>query len=154
MPETTFIGTGLRVNYHKSSIYPINVPNQKLELLTNTFQCKIGSLPFAYLGLPMGLRKPNLEAFLPLIQKIEKRLSSTSTFLSQAGRLQMVNAVFHPSPHILHAHTQTPKIGDQAYKQIQKTMPLEGRRHQCKEATTGCLEISMYTKQARWTGGN
>jgi hypothetical protein len=90
--------TVLRVNYHKSNIYPINVPNQKLELLASTFQCKIGSLSFTYLGLPMGLRKPNLEAFLPLNQKIEKRQLSTSTFLSQAGRLQMVNAVFSSLP--------------------------------------------------------
>jgi hypothetical protein len=42
----------------------------------------------------MGLRKPNLGAFLPLIQKVEKRLSSTSIFLAQARRLQMVSAVF------------------------------------------------------------
>jgi hypothetical protein len=51
-------------------------------------------MPFTYLGLHLGLQRPNLGAFLPLIQKIEKRLASTSIFLSQAGRLQMVNAVF------------------------------------------------------------
>lgn len=86
--------TRLKVNYHKSNIYPINVPEAKMEILANTFQCKIRSYPFTYLGLPMGLTKPKLESFLPLVQKIERRLSSTSQFLSLAGRLQMVNTLF------------------------------------------------------------
>jgi hypothetical protein len=72
--------TGLHVNYHKSNIYPINVSNQKMAILANTFHCKVGSMPFTYLGLPLGLKKPNLGAFLPLIQKIERRLASTSIF--------------------------------------------------------------------------
>jgi hypothetical protein len=65
--------TGLHVNYHKSNIYPISVTDQKMEILANTFHCKIGSMPFTYLGLPLGLQRPNLGAFLPLIQKIEKK---------------------------------------------------------------------------------
>jgi hypothetical protein len=59
--------TGLHVNYHKSNIYPINVSDQKMEILANMFHCKIGSMSFTYLGLPLGLKKPNLGAFLPLI---------------------------------------------------------------------------------------
>jgi hypothetical protein len=74
--------TGLHVNYHKSNIYPINVSDQKLAILANTFHRKVGTMPFTYLGLPLGLKKPNLGAFLPLIQKIERRLTSTSIFLS------------------------------------------------------------------------
>ena len=59
--------TRLHVNYHKSNLYPINVMDQKMEILANTFHCKIGSMSFTYLGLPLGLKKPNLGAFLPLI---------------------------------------------------------------------------------------
>lgn len=101
--------TGLHVNYHKSNIYPINVTDQKMEILANTFHCKIGSLPFTYLGLPLGLQRPKLGAFLPLIQKIEKRLASTSIFLSQAGRLQMVNAVFSSLPTYYMCTLKLPK---------------------------------------------
>jgi hypothetical protein len=101
--------TGLHVNYHKSNIYPINVSDQKMEILANTFHCKIGSMSFTYLGLPLGLKKPNLGAFLPLIQKIEKRLVTTSVFLSQAGRLQMVNAVFSSLPTYYMCTLKLPK---------------------------------------------
>jgi hypothetical protein len=79
-------------------MYLINVIEQQMLLLANTFQCQIGTLPFTNLGLPMGLCKPKLDAFLPLIQKIGIRLPSTSNFLSQAGLLQMVNAVFSSLP--------------------------------------------------------
>jgi hypothetical protein len=90
--------TGLRVNYHKSYIYPLNVDSTKIEILARTFDCQIGSYPFTYLGLPMGPSKPKSEDFLPLIQRIEKRLLSTSMFLNQAGRLEMVNSVLSALP--------------------------------------------------------
>jgi hypothetical protein len=57
----------------------------------------------------LGLQRPNLGAFLPLIQKIEKRLASTSVFLSQAGRLQMVNAVFSSLPTYFMCTLKLPK---------------------------------------------
>jgi hypothetical protein len=82
--------TGLHVNYHKSNIYPINVTDQKMEILANTFHCKIGSLPFTYLGLPLGLQRPKLGAFLPLIQKIEKRLALSGTIIR--GTLKAPNS--------------------------------------------------------------
>jgi hypothetical protein len=90
--------TRLHVNYQKSNIYSCNVSNEIMEILAKTFNCKIGTYPFTYMGLPMGFTKPRIDSFLPLIQKIEKRLSTTSLFLSQAGRLQMVNVVFTSLP--------------------------------------------------------
>jgi hypothetical protein len=90
--------TGLSVNYNKSSMYPINVNPEKIEILSRTFNCQIGSMPCTYLGLPLGFSKPRLHHFLPLIQRIEKRLSCTSNFLSQAGRLELVNSVFSALP--------------------------------------------------------
>jgi len=60
--------------------------------------CKEGSLPFTYLGLPLGITKPKVEDFLPLVSKCERRLQAISMFLSQEGRLQMTNAVFTAMP--------------------------------------------------------
>jgi len=52
-----------------------------------------GSLPFTYLGLPLRLSKPKVKEFLPLVNRCERRLVSTSSFLSQAGRLELTNLV-------------------------------------------------------------
>jgi hypothetical protein len=67
--------TGLRANYQKSYIYPLNVDSLKMEIFVRTLDCQIGSYPFTYLGLPMGSSKPKLEDFLPLVQRIEKEAS-------------------------------------------------------------------------------
>jgi hypothetical protein len=58
-------------------------------------------MPFTYLGVPLGLSKPKICHFLPLIHRIEKRLSCTSALLSQAGRLELVNSVFSALPTFL-----------------------------------------------------
>jgi hypothetical protein len=41
----------------------------------------------------MGTSKPKVDDFIPLVQRIERRLTSTSNFLTQVGRLEMVNSV-------------------------------------------------------------
>jgi hypothetical protein len=46
--------TGLRVNYAKSFMVPINTSQEKLQPLARTFNCETGSLPFTYLGLPLS----------------------------------------------------------------------------------------------------
>ena len=46
--------TGLHINYHKSSMMPINVDMDQMTLLAQRFGCQIGTLPFTYLGLPVG----------------------------------------------------------------------------------------------------
>jgi hypothetical protein len=46
--------TGLKVNFSKSSLIPINVDPTKATLLAATVGCIVGSMPFTYLGLPVG----------------------------------------------------------------------------------------------------
>jgi hypothetical protein len=64
--------TSLKVKYVKSNIYPINVSVEKMDLLSKTFNCQIGSFPFTYLGLPLGNAKPRIQDFLPMVNRIEK----------------------------------------------------------------------------------
>ena len=90
--------TGLKVNYNKSMMVPLNMNDQALNILSASFNCAKRSLPFTYLGLPLGITKPKVEEFLPLVTKCERRLQATSMFLSQAGWLQMTNAVFTSLP--------------------------------------------------------
>jgi hypothetical protein len=46
----------------------------------------------------MGLTKPQVIDYAPLICRIERRLSASSQFLSYAGRLQLVNFVLSSLP--------------------------------------------------------
>lgn len=109
--------TGLRVNYSKSMMVPINLNNERLVHLARTFGCQTGSFPFTYLGLPMGLTKPKVDDFLPLISKCEKRLSFISPFLNQAGRLELTNSVLTALPTYTICSIVLPKA---VIKQIDK----------------------------------
>ena len=90
--------TGLKVNYAKSMMVPINVFEHKMNILASTFGCSIGSLPFTYLGLPLSITKPTIADFWPLVSKCERMLVTISSFMSQAGRLQMTNVVLSALP--------------------------------------------------------
>jgi hypothetical protein len=74
--------TGLKVNFQKPCLIPINVPSHRVPLLTGVFGCSEGKLPFTYLGIPLGTTKPLVRDYAPLICRIERKLSASSMFLS------------------------------------------------------------------------
>ena len=55
--------TGLKVNYSKSMMIHVNISEERLHILSQTFGCSKGSLPFTYLGLPLSLYKPSVADF-------------------------------------------------------------------------------------------
>jgi hypothetical protein len=85
--------TGLKVNYPKSNMVPINMNSDRLNHLAATFNCQVGCLPFTYLGLPLSNSKPTIQECLPLVHRVESRLTSTTMFVTQGGKLQLVNFV-------------------------------------------------------------
>lgn len=97
--------------------YPINVSEDRFHLLATTFGCSKGSLPFTYLGLPLSITKPTVADFWPLVTKCEQRLVSASSFLSQAGRLELTNAVLTALPTFAMSTFPLPKT---IIKQIDK----------------------------------
>jgi hypothetical protein len=79
----------------------LNLPSpqgSKLDHLARTFGCQPSSLPFTYLGLPVGTSKPSIELFEAMVNRVERRLIFTSIFLTQAGKLELVNSVLSSLP--------------------------------------------------------
>jgi len=103
------LASGLKINFAKSMMVPINVPEEKLNVLTSTFGCSKGVLPFTYLGLPLNIERPRVIDFMPMVNKCEKRLAGISTFLNMAGRLQITNAVFTALPTFFMCSLALPK---------------------------------------------
>jgi hypothetical protein len=52
--ETFAQSTGLKVNFSKSGMVPLNMSHEKADIMTGVFACKLQEMPFTYLGLPMG----------------------------------------------------------------------------------------------------
>jgi hypothetical protein len=64
------------VNFSKSRLIGVNVPTNFLERAASFLHCKIGSLPFVYLGLPVGANPRRVATWEPVVKTIEKRLFS------------------------------------------------------------------------------
>lgn len=86
------------MNFEKSFLVPINMNGDRAEHLAGVFGYKVGTMPFTYLGLPLGTTKPSLEEFSPMLNRIEKRITGISRFLSYHGRLILVNSVLSALP--------------------------------------------------------
>lgn len=92
------LATGLKVNYSKSCMMPINVADDKMADFASVFGCSIGTLPFTYLGMPLGTARPTMLDLAPVSDQIERRLNSCARFLPSGGRLTLVNSVLSALP--------------------------------------------------------
>lgn len=111
--------TGLRVNFDKSAMVPINIGNEVMQALAARLVYSIGSFHFTYLGLPLSLSKPKLEDFFLVIKRIDRRLSSCSTFLSYGDKLTLIKSVFVHLPIFFMCTLDLPKgIIDQINKAL------------------------------------
>jgi hypothetical protein len=97
--ESFALATGLRVNYAKSAMMPINISEIKLHEMASILGCSVGVLPFTYLGLPLGTTKPTIHGMSPLVSLVERRLNASARFLNYGGRLQFVQSVLSSLPN-------------------------------------------------------
>ena len=92
--------TGLVINFNKSTVIPMHVDSEAFQDMARILQCREGSFPQVYLGLPLSNVKLRLSAFAPLIAKADHYLAGwKATLLSTAGRVVLINSVL---AHICH----------------------------------------------------
>ena len=87
------LASGLQINFHKSSLFGINVKESWLEEAANSLQCKVGTLPFSYLGPPIGSNVSRIKVWEPIVDRMTKKLASwKGTLLSLGGRATLIKA--------------------------------------------------------------
>ena len=84
---------GLHINFHKSTLMTVNTAVDATERLAEVFGCKVGEMPFTYLGMPMGTAKPTVSDLMPLVASVERRLSTAASLLDLGSKLTLVNSV-------------------------------------------------------------
>ncbi len=91
--------SGLKINYVKSSLSPINLDPPEAAELASVFCCSIQDFPFTYLGLPLPPKPLRKSDYLPIIEKVDKRLAGwRAASLSRGGRLVLLNSVLSSIP--------------------------------------------------------
>ena len=68
--------------------------------IAELLQCPISAFPCTYLGLPLSFHKISHGLLIPVIHKVDKRLSGwLATFLSWGGRVTLINSVWVSIPN-------------------------------------------------------
>ncbi|GAU44755.1 hypothetical protein TSUD_246480 [Trifolium subterraneum] len=91
--------SGLKVNFHKSLLVGVNISDSWLGEAASALCCKVGKLPFLYLGLLIGGDPRRLGFWEPMLARLKKKLSGwKSRFLSFGGRLVLLKSVLTSLP--------------------------------------------------------
>jgi hypothetical protein len=67
--------SGMRINYHKSDLFTINLPEAYAKEFAHVFCCNLGSFPFKYLGVPLNFAKLRKEDLQPIIDHIIRKIT-------------------------------------------------------------------------------
>ncbi|XP_071741010.1 uncharacterized protein [Rutidosis leptorrhynchoides] len=89
-----FAVSGLKINLSKSSVYGVGISTQESSRMAAIMGCAPCSLPFKFLGLPVGQNMNREVGWEYIIKKVQKRLSSWKVnLLSFGGRLTLIKSV-------------------------------------------------------------
>ncbi|GAU33402.1 hypothetical protein TSUD_20950 [Trifolium subterraneum] len=87
--------SGLKINFVKSKLYGINVESSVLAAAATFLDCSYDSIPFKFLGIPVGANPRRKATWKPIVESMEKRLSSwNDRNLSIGGRLARIQRNF------------------------------------------------------------
>jgi hypothetical protein len=91
--------SGMRINYYKSDLTPINLDEEEIQDYIKIFCCKIEKFPFVYLRFPIHYEKLMRECIQPAVNKIMKRISGwKNSLLSYGARLVLLKACLASIP--------------------------------------------------------
>ena len=75
-----------RSNFHKSEVIVLKATIEEQLRAATMLNCKVGSFPFTYLGLPISDRKLTIEQWNFLVHKLSDRVEPwIGRFLSGGG---------------------------------------------------------------------
>jgi len=91
--------SGLKVNFNKSMLTGVNISSTWLVEAASVLNCRTDTIPFLYLGLPIGGDSRKLNFWKPVVERFTSRLSSwNNKFLSFGGRLVLLKYVMSSLP--------------------------------------------------------
>jgi hypothetical protein len=91
--------SGIKINYNKSSMVPVNLDEEKTLQYSRIFCCKMGSLPFKYLGVPLHYEKLRREDIQPIVDTVINRIPGwKGRLISYGARLVLLKACLASIP--------------------------------------------------------
>jgi hypothetical protein len=101
---------GMKINYHKSDLTPINLDPEDTKKYAQILCCEIGSFPFRYLRVPLNYEKLKREDIQPIVDRILSRISGwKGRLLSYGARHTLLRAFVASMPIYLMSVIKFPK---------------------------------------------
>ncbi|XP_058775212.1 uncharacterized protein LOC131649467 [Vicia villosa] len=91
--------SGLKINFHKSNFFGINIGEWLSTSATSFLSCKKGSFPFKFLGIWVGERANKTKVWKDVVTNIKSRLSKwKGRNISIGGRVTLIGSVLNAIP--------------------------------------------------------
>lgn len=93
------LASGLKVNFFKSNLFGVACNDESLGRFASSLHCKTSSLPFKYLGLPVGGNPRRISFWEPVLRRVRNRLALwKNKTLSFGGRICLIKSVLSSIP--------------------------------------------------------
>ena len=63
----------MKINFHKTEVYVFSFEYSEKLRLANMLNCALAELPMKYLGIPVSDKKLTINAFSPILLKMNKK---------------------------------------------------------------------------------
>lgn len=91
--------SGLKINFHKTSLCGVGVPEDNLQIFADTMGCQMHKLPIKYLGMPLGANPKRKSTWKPILDRFKSKLASWKRrYLSIGGRIVLIKSVLSSLP--------------------------------------------------------
>jgi len=105
----------------------VNISDSWLTEAASVINCRRGTIPFVYLGLPIGGDSTKLSFWKPVVDRIVTRLSSwNNKFLSFGGRLILLKVALSSLPVYFLSFFKAPAGIISSLESLFKSFFLEG----------------------------
>lgn len=74
-------------------LVPLNATTPLVTELADILQCSIRKLPCTYLGLLMGTTRPTMTDLMPVVDRVERKLSFSLCMMNQGSKLTLLNSL-------------------------------------------------------------
>jgi hypothetical protein len=91
--------SGIRINYSKTELIPINLSHEEADALASLVGCKLSTFPLKYLSVPFSDTKLKCSDWQNLIDKIKYKIPNwKGSLLSMGGRVVLLDYVLSATP--------------------------------------------------------
>ena len=112
--------SGLKINYAKSCFGAFGVSDQWRSDVAKYLNCTLLSIPFTYLGIPIGANPRRTQMWNYIVHKYERKLAKwKQRYISWGGRVTIIKGALTSIPIYFLSFFRIPKTVVERLKRIQ-----------------------------------